>query len=123
MQIPQRIRRDERRPENHAGADAGVEHPIRKYRYDARLDLDMDDTAAGALLRCTALELVGDRTDASGSELQLPARHGQNDCVMAVAKTGCSPDPCVPVGVLPPSWASSSPRKLADTIPYLYAIR
>lgn len=50
MQIPQRIRRDERHPENHAGADAGVEHPIREYRYDARLDLDMDDTAAGALL-------------------------------------------------------------------------
>lgn len=50
MQIPQRIRRDERRPEDHAGADAGVEHPIRKYRYDARLNLDMDDTAAGALL-------------------------------------------------------------------------
>ena len=50
MQIPQRIRRNERRPEDHSGADARVEHPIRKYRYHARLDLDMDDTAAGALL-------------------------------------------------------------------------
>ena len=50
MQIPQGIRRDERRAEDHAGADAGVEHPVRKYRYDARFDLDMDDTATGALL-------------------------------------------------------------------------
>ena len=49
MQIPQRIRRDEGHPENHAGADAGVEHPVRTYRYDARLGLNMADTAAGAL--------------------------------------------------------------------------
>jgi hypothetical protein len=50
MQIPQGIRRNKRRAEDHAGADAGVEHPVRKYRYDARLDLDMDDATAGALL-------------------------------------------------------------------------
>lgn len=50
MQIPQGIRRNERRAEDHAGADAGVEHPVRKYSYDARLDLDMDDAAAGSLL-------------------------------------------------------------------------
>ena len=50
MQIPQGIRRDERRAEDHARADAGVKHPIRKYRYNARLNLDMNDAAAGALL-------------------------------------------------------------------------
>lgn len=50
MQIPQCVRRNKRCAEDHAGADAGVEHPVRKYRYDARLDLNMDDAAAGALL-------------------------------------------------------------------------
>ena len=50
MQIQQRTHRNERRAEDHAGADAGVEHPVRKYRYDARLNLDMNDAAAGALL-------------------------------------------------------------------------
>lgn len=50
MQIPKGIHRNERCAEDHAGADAGVEHPVRKYRYDARLDLNMDDAAAGALL-------------------------------------------------------------------------
>ncbi len=50
MQIPKGIRRDERRAEDHTGADAGIEHPIRKYRYNARLNLDMNDAAAGALL-------------------------------------------------------------------------
>ena len=50
MQIPQGIYRDQRRAEDHAGADAAVEHPGWKHRYDARLDLDMDDAAAGALL-------------------------------------------------------------------------
>jgi hypothetical protein len=49
MQIPQRIRRNDRRAEDHAGADACVEHPVRKHRYDARLDLNVDDAAGGAL--------------------------------------------------------------------------
>ena len=49
MQITQGVHRDERRTEDHAGADAGVEHPVRTYRYDARLGLNMADTAAGAL--------------------------------------------------------------------------
>lgn len=52
MQIPQGIRRDERRAEDHTGADAGIEHPIRKYRYNARLNLHMDDAAA-CVLRCS----------------------------------------------------------------------
>jgi hypothetical protein len=50
MQIPQRIRRNDRCAKVHAGADAGVEHPDRKYRYDTRRELNMDDAAAGALL-------------------------------------------------------------------------
>jgi hypothetical protein len=50
MQIPQGVRRNKRRAEDHAGANAGVEHPVRKYRYDARLDLDVDDAAACASL-------------------------------------------------------------------------
>lgn len=50
MQIPLGIRRNKRRAEDHAGSDCGVEHPVRKYRYDARLDLDMDNAAACALL-------------------------------------------------------------------------
>lgn len=50
MQIPQGIQRDSRRPKGHAGADAGVEHPVRQYCYNTRLDLDVDDAAACALL-------------------------------------------------------------------------
>ena len=50
MQIPQSIHRDSRRPEGHAGADAGVEHPVRQCCYDTRFDLNVEDAAAGALL-------------------------------------------------------------------------
>jgi hypothetical protein len=50
VQIPQGIQRDSRRPKGHAGADAGVEHPVRQYCYDARLDLNVNDAAGGALL-------------------------------------------------------------------------
>jgi hypothetical protein len=41
MQISQGIHRDPRCSEGHTGADAGVEHPVRQHRYDARLDLDV----------------------------------------------------------------------------------
>ncbi len=50
MQIPQGIHTDSGHPKSHAGADAGVEHPVWQYGYDTRLDLNMDDPAAGALL-------------------------------------------------------------------------
>ncbi|MGH8143970.1 MAG: hypothetical protein ACREU2_15820 [Steroidobacteraceae bacterium] len=50
MQIPQGVCRNQGYAEGHAGTDAGVEHPVRQYRYDAGLDLDMDDATAGALL-------------------------------------------------------------------------
>ena len=40
MQISQGIHRDPRCSEVHA-ADAGVEHPVRKRRYDAGFDLDV----------------------------------------------------------------------------------
>jgi hypothetical protein len=50
VQIPQGIQRDPRRPERHAGADAGIEHPVRKYCYDARFDLHMNNAAGNALL-------------------------------------------------------------------------
>lgn len=44
MQISHGIHRDPRCSEGHAGADAGVEHPVRHHRYDAGLDLDVHDT-------------------------------------------------------------------------------
>ena len=50
MQISQRINRNLRRPEGHAGADASVEHPVRKYCYNTRFDLDVDDATISALL-------------------------------------------------------------------------
>jgi hypothetical protein len=50
VQIPQGARRNARRSEFHAGADTGVKHPSRQYRYDAWCDLDMDNTAANPLL-------------------------------------------------------------------------
>jgi hypothetical protein len=43
MQISQGIHRDPRCSEGHAGADAGVEHPVRQHRYDAGLDLNVHD--------------------------------------------------------------------------------
>ncbi len=50
MQVMQSNGRDARRPERHCGAYAGIEHPLRKHRYDARFDLNVDDAPAGALL-------------------------------------------------------------------------
>ena len=50
MQVMQSTRRDAGRPERHCRAYAGVEHPLREYRYDARFDLNVDDASAGALL-------------------------------------------------------------------------
>jgi hypothetical protein len=49
VQIPQGARRNARRSELHAGADTGVKHPSRQYRYDAWCDLDMDNAAANPL--------------------------------------------------------------------------
>jgi hypothetical protein len=74
------------RPEGHPGADAGIEHPRRQGRYDTRFDLDMDDAPAGALLAVVSPNTTAVERDASGSELQLPARYGQNDCVMALGR-------------------------------------
>jgi hypothetical protein len=50
VQIPQGIQRASRRPKCHAGADAGVEHPVRQYCYNTSLDLNMNNAPAGALL-------------------------------------------------------------------------
>ena len=50
MQVRQGIYRNSRRPERHAGADAGIQHPVRQSRYDPRLDLNMNYAASRALL-------------------------------------------------------------------------
>jgi hypothetical protein len=50
VQIRQGVYRDSRRPERHAGADAGVQHPLRQSCYDPRLDLNMNYAASRALL-------------------------------------------------------------------------
>jgi len=50
MQVAQGIRRDLWRLERHRDADPGVEHPLRKCRYDARFDLNVDDASASPLL-------------------------------------------------------------------------
>jgi hypothetical protein len=50
VQISQRINRNPRRPEGHAGADASVKHPLRKYCYNTRFDLNVDDSTISALL-------------------------------------------------------------------------
>jgi hypothetical protein len=41
MQVMQGTRRDAWGIERHCGAYAGVEHPLREYRYDARFDLNV----------------------------------------------------------------------------------
>jgi hypothetical protein len=50
VQVAQGIQRHSRRPERHAGADPGVEHPVRQCCYNARLDLNVDDAPTGTLL-------------------------------------------------------------------------
>jgi hypothetical protein len=50
MQVTQNIPRNTRSAQGHRGANAGVEHPRWKGRYDTRLDLDMDDASPCALL-------------------------------------------------------------------------
>jgi hypothetical protein len=50
VQIRQGIQRHSRRPKGHAGANARIEHPVWQYRYNTRLDLNMDDAAARAPL-------------------------------------------------------------------------
>jgi len=50
VQVTQSIYRDTRRPEGHAGAYAGIQHPVRQRRYDTRLDLNMNDATRCALL-------------------------------------------------------------------------
>ncbi len=50
MQVAQGVRRDAWRPERHRRANPRVEHPLRKRCYDSRFDLNVDDTAASALL-------------------------------------------------------------------------
>ena len=49
MQISQGIHRDPRCSEGHAGADAGVQHPVRQHRYDAGFDLDVHDASTRTL--------------------------------------------------------------------------
>ena len=48
MQISQAIYRDSRCSEGHAGTDAGVEHPLRKHRYNAGFNLDVHDATTRA---------------------------------------------------------------------------
>ena len=59
MQVTQSIYRDPRRPKGHAGAYAGIQHPIRQRRYDTWLNLNMNDSTRGALL---AVMCVGTST-------------------------------------------------------------
>jgi hypothetical protein len=49
MQVPQGIRRDLGYPQRHAGTNTGVEHPGRQYRYNTRLNLEVDHATASAL--------------------------------------------------------------------------
>jgi hypothetical protein len=50
MQVTEGIYRDSRYPERHAGADAGIQHPVWQCCYNIRLDLNVNDAAASALL-------------------------------------------------------------------------
>jgi len=50
VQVTQGIYRDSRRPERHAGADGGIQHPVRQCCYDTGLDLNVHDAARSALL-------------------------------------------------------------------------
>jgi hypothetical protein len=62
MQIPQSIRRYSGCPQRHAGTNTGVEHPVRQYRYNTRLNLEVDHATASALftaLRADALAVKG----------------------------------------------------------------
>ena len=43
MQISQGIHGDSRCSQDHAKADARVEHPVRQHRYDAGLNFDVHD--------------------------------------------------------------------------------
>jgi hypothetical protein len=50
VQVTQGTNRDSWRPERHACADAGIQHPVWECCYDTRLDLNMNDAAGSALL-------------------------------------------------------------------------
>ena len=50
MQVTQGVYRHSWYAERHSGTDAGVQHPVRQCCYNTRLDLNMNDTAGGALL-------------------------------------------------------------------------
>jgi hypothetical protein len=50
MQVTQNSGRDLWSSQGHCGADADVEHPCWQGCYNTRLNLDMDDATAGALL-------------------------------------------------------------------------
>jgi hypothetical protein len=88
MQVAQRIRRDPRRPERHYDADAGVEHPLRKCCNDARFNLNVDDASASALLAIVSSDTSTVERMPAIVKLQLPARYGQNDCVMVLGRKG-----------------------------------
>jgi hypothetical protein len=64
MQVNQSVRRDAWRPDLHHRANPGVEHPLGKYGYDARFDLNVDDASTDALLT-----VVGSNTP---SEKRMP---------------------------------------------------
>ena len=59
MQVPQSVGRNARYAERHAGADAGIEHPLRQDRDDAGFDLDVKDPHAS-----TPLAVLGTQTPA-----------------------------------------------------------
>ena len=86
MQISQRRYRHARRAELHAGAGGGIEHPCRHHDDDAGRHLDVDDIAAGALLAVLTPNAAPIQRDASDNGPRPPARHGQNDRVIALGR-------------------------------------
>jgi hypothetical protein len=85
-QIAKRVDRDTRCAAGHSSTDTGVDYPVWQYRYNARCYFDMDNPAARTFVRCDAPAIVDHKAGANDSEPQLPARYGQNGCVMALGR-------------------------------------
>ena len=82
-------------PIGHPGANDRIKHPVSNGNNDARRTQDAQKSAGRSLRYAPDHRPCGQNRDASGTELPTPARHGQNERVMALGRKnrGSSPAP------------------------------